>query len=76
MAFLTIDLYDLYQYIPFWSCLDLTSVTFDMTLAIGVIVTLRVTVALVVTLLIRVVYSVFGELVTLSSWNCYGVTFI
>ena len=44
----------------FWSCPDLTSVTFDMTLAIGVIVTLRVTVALVVTLLIILVYSVFG----------------
>ena len=44
----------------FWPCLDLISVTFDMTLTIGVIVTPRVTVALVVTLLIRLVYSVFG----------------
>ena len=44
----------------FWSCPDLTSVTFDMTLTIGVIVTLRVTVALVVTSLIRLVYGVFG----------------
>ena len=44
----------------FWSCPDLTSVAFDMTLAIGVIVTLRVTVALVVTSLIILVYSVFG----------------
>ena len=43
-----------------WSCLDLPSVTFDMTLAIGDIVTLRGTATLVVTSLIRLVYGVFG----------------
>ena len=40
-----------------WPCPDLTSVTFDMTLAIGVIVTPRVTAAILVTSLIRLVYS-------------------
>ena len=61
MAFLTIDLYGLSVSIQmFWSCPDLTSVTFDMTLARGVIGTPRVTVPLVVTALIKLVNSVFG----------------